>query len=75
MYQITVALILHFVGPTIFNHHSTDPGTIINQENELSTLVFNTFVFCQICKHFQLNHGLHEKLISISLLPAVNQLK
>ncbi|KAK4701418.1 P-type Ca2+ transporter type 2C, partial [Phenoliferia sp. Uapishka_3] len=48
IYQTIVALVLHFAGNQIFGFHSTDAGTIIDQKNELDTLVFNTFVFCQI---------------------------
>jgi magnesium-transporting ATPase (P-type) len=49
IYQIIVALVLHFAGHQIFGFHSTDEGTRIDQDNELSTLIFNSFVFCQIC--------------------------
>lgn len=49
IYQTIVALTLHFAGHRIFNFNSTDAGTKIDQDNELNTLVFNTFVFCQIC--------------------------
>lgn len=44
IYQIIVCLILHFVGEKILN----EDGTIHNNA-DLQTLVFNTFVFCQIC--------------------------
>jgi Ca2+-transporting ATPase len=49
IYQIVVALTLHFAGARIFNHHSTDNGVRIDQQNELETLIFNAFVFSQIC--------------------------
>lgn len=49
VYQIVVALTLHFAGHAIFNFNSTDNAIKIDQDNELSTLVFNTFVFSQIC--------------------------
>ena len=52
IYQTIVALVLHFAGSRIFNFNSTDTGTMIDQQNELSTLVFNSFVFCQICRSF-----------------------
>lgn len=52
VFQITVALVLHFAGPTILNLHAEDPALRIDQENQLSTLVFNTFVFCQIFNQF-----------------------
>ncbi|KAM0750630.1 putative calcium-transporting ATPase [Meredithblackwellia eburnea MCA 4105] len=48
IFQIIVALVLHFAGARILNFHPHDSGTRIDQENELGTLVFNTFVFCQI---------------------------
>ena len=45
IYQIIVCLILHFVGLQILGEASTVGNTA-----DLRTLVFNTFVFCQICK-------------------------
>ncbi|KAL8278631.1 hypothetical protein RQP46_008923 [Phenoliferia psychrophenolica] len=57
IYQTIVALVLHFAGAKIFNFNSADPATRIDQENELSTLVFNSFVFCQICIARRLDRG------------------
>lgn len=51
VYQIIVALTLHFAGHAIFGFDSTDEGTRIDQDNELKTLIFNSFVFCQICEY------------------------
>ncbi|GAA6015853.1 hypothetical protein JCM10207_008818 [Rhodosporidiobolus poonsookiae] len=48
IYQIVVALVLHFAGAKIFNHTATDRGVRADQENELGTLIFNAFVFSQI---------------------------
>lgn len=48
VYQIIVTLVLHFAGKSILNMHATDIATSINQTNELNTVVFNAFVFCQI---------------------------
>ncbi|GAA6028517.1 hypothetical protein JCM8097_007260 [Rhodosporidiobolus ruineniae] len=48
IYQTIVALTLHFAGPQIFNHSSNDVGIRTDQENALSTLVFNAFTFSQI---------------------------
>ncbi|SCV70468.1 BQ2448_1862 [Microbotryum intermedium] len=48
LYQILVALVLHFAGHNIFGFHSSDSGERIDQDNELKTLIFNSFVFCQI---------------------------
>ncbi|GAA5899368.1 hypothetical protein JCM5296_002277 [Sporobolomyces johnsonii] len=48
LYQIIVALVLQFAGHAIFNFDATDSGTRIDQDNELSTLIFNAFVFSQI---------------------------
>ncbi|GAA5983396.1 hypothetical protein JCM11641_007835 [Rhodosporidiobolus odoratus] len=48
IYQIVVALVLHFAGDAIFGFNSTDRGVRADQENELGTLIFNAFVFSQI---------------------------
>ena len=45
LYQIIVCLVLHFVGLEILGLEHTDAN-----EADLRTLVFNCFVFCQICK-------------------------
>lgn len=50
LYQIIVALVLHFCGHQILGFSSTDEAVRIDQDNELSSLIFNSFVFCQICK-------------------------
>lgn len=50
LYQIGVALVLHFAGHAIFNFNSTDEAVRIDQDAELKTLIFNSFVFCQICE-------------------------
>jgi len=48
MFQLTVALVLHFKGHDILGYHATDTFQRIREEDDLKTLVFNTFVFCQI---------------------------
>ena len=48
IFQTIVALVLHFAGSKILGFTDTEPAAIIDHENELKTLVFNTFVFCQI---------------------------
>ncbi|KAI5476993.1 Ca2+-transporting ATPase [Pseudohyphozyma bogoriensis] len=48
IFQIIVALVLHFAGPQIFRFKYGDTATEILQDDDLKTLVFNTFVFCQI---------------------------
>lgn len=48
IYQITVALVLHFAGHSILGYQDTDTYTRIQNEDKLKTLVFNQFVFCQI---------------------------
>ena len=50
IFQVIVAFILHFVGPSIFNVYSDNALEQFYNEERLSTLVFNTFVFCQICQ-------------------------
>ena len=44
-YQIAVCLILHFVGLSILGLDNT-----AGNDADLRTLVFNCFVFCQICE-------------------------
>lgn len=54
IFQLTVALILHFAGHQILGlEESADPFTTATQEAELRTLVFNTFVFCQVFNMFK----------------------
>ncbi|KAK4052003.1 plasma membrane calcium [Microbotryomycetes sp. JL221] len=48
VYQIVVALVLHFVGKDILGLNSDDIAVSLDNENELKTLIFNSFVFCQI---------------------------
>lgn len=48
IYQITVALVLHFAGNSILGYNATDEYQRIQNEDRLKTLVFNQFVFCQI---------------------------
>ncbi|GAA5824988.1 hypothetical protein JCM11251_006053 [Rhodosporidiobolus azoricus] len=47
IYQIIVALVLHFAGRAIFGHSESGP-TAIDDRNDRETLVFNAFVFSQI---------------------------
>ncbi|ODO10159.1 calcium-translocating P-type ATPase, PMCA-type [Cryptococcus amylolentus CBS 6273] len=47
LYQIVVCLVLHFAGLRILGIADTDQNN-----TELGALVFNSFVFCQICKCF-----------------------
>jgi Ca2+-transporting ATPase len=46
LFQLAVALILHFAGDKILGFGS-QPNS--DQRVELNTLVFNAFVWCQIC--------------------------
>ena len=45
VFQLTVALVLHFAGPGIFNTHD-DNSTLetLHNEERLKTLIFNAFV-------------------------------
>ena len=45
IYQIVVCFVLYWRGPQILNL-----GDSIQEQVELRTLIFNCFVFCQICK-------------------------
>ncbi|SGZ26164.1 BQ5605_C024g09849 [Microbotryum silenes-dioicae] len=71
VYQILVALVLHFAGHHIFGFHSSDSGERIDQDNELKTLIFNSFVFCQIFnmlnarrldRTLNIFHGIHKNM-------------
>lgn len=49
LFQVVACLILHFLGGRILGHHCDgNPLLCTTQEQEVSTIVFNTFVFCQI---------------------------
>ncbi len=54
IYQLILVLVLHFVGPTIFNHVQDTLGDPVleqllrEQRAELAALVFNAFVWCQL---------------------------
>ncbi len=53
IFQIIVVLVLNFAGKHILHFGgSDDEGVRIDQENELVTIVFNTFVWCQIFNQF-----------------------
>jgi Ca2+-transporting ATPase len=45
LYQIIVCLVLHFVGLRLLGLEENDVNSA-----DLRTLVFNVFVFCQICE-------------------------
>jgi Ca2+-transporting ATPase len=75
-YQLTVALVLHFAGPKIFKTHSDNPVIQLERERQLSTLIFNQFVFCQIFNQFNARildrgynifHGIHRNLWFIGI--------
>jgi Ca2+-transporting ATPase len=55
IYKTVPALVLHFAGHKILGLNATDEATEIAQTNELNTLVFNAFVFSQICKFTPVN--------------------
>lgn len=48
IFQLTVALVLHFAGSSILGYNATDEFQRIQQADDLNTLIFNQFVFCQI---------------------------
>jgi Ca2+-transporting ATPase len=63
LFQIVSCLVLHFCGKQILGMEcGTDELLCETQQEELSTLVFNTFVFCQIFNQFncrRLDRGLN----------------
>ncbi|KAN0132462.1 hypothetical protein V8E53_009721 [Lactarius tabidus] len=53
IYQITMILIFHFLGPQILGFHHTDQFIVETHHNvSVRTLVFNAFVFAQIFNSF-----------------------
>lgn len=48
IFQLAVALVLHFCGKQILGYNAVDEYQRIKQDDDLKTLVFNQFVFCQI---------------------------
>ncbi|EPQ30117.1 uncharacterized protein PFL1_02234 [Pseudozyma flocculosa PF-1] len=48
IYQFTVILVLHFAGHKLLNLTSDIPAVQDNMDVELSALVFNTYVWCQL---------------------------
>ncbi|PWN53499.1 calcium-translocating P-type ATPase [Violaceomyces palustris] len=48
LYQTIVVLVLNFAGKSILRMNATSEADILRQDVELSALVFNTFVWCQI---------------------------
>lgn len=46
IFQVIVCLVLHFAGLAILGEENN-----VGNNTELSTLVFNVFVFCQICRY------------------------
>jgi magnesium-transporting ATPase (P-type) len=52
IFQVIVALVLYFAGASILGLSTTDPVVQLEIDEEITTLVFNTFVFSQICMSF-----------------------
>ena len=53
IYQITMILIFHFLGPQILGFHRTDDSTLQEHHRDIvRTLVFNAFVFAGIFNSF-----------------------
>ena len=53
VYQITVILIFHFLGPQILGFHHTHGSTLQEHHHKIvRTLIFNAFVFAQIFNSF-----------------------
>ncbi|KAN0060767.1 plasma membrane calcium [Thecaphora frezii] len=48
IYQFAVILVLNFAGHKMLNLHSDIPAVQDNYDVELSALIFNTFVWCQL---------------------------
>ena len=53
IYQITVILVFHFLGPQILGFHHTDDPTLQKHDHDIvRTLVFDAFMFAQIFNSF-----------------------
>ncbi|KAG0145622.1 hypothetical protein CROQUDRAFT_45541 [Cronartium quercuum f. sp. fusiforme G11] len=52
IFQLVVILILNFAGKQIIGLKGTDEASRIAADDEHKTIVFNTFVFCQIFNQF-----------------------
>lgn len=50
VFKTVPALVLNFAGHSILGLNATDEAERINEENDLKTLIFNAFVFSQICE-------------------------
>lgn len=48
IYQFTVILVLNFAGKSILGMNGTTEAAIAREDTELSALVFNSFVWCQL---------------------------
>ncbi|KAH9159735.1 calcium-translocating P-type ATPase [Lactarius sanguifluus] len=52
-YQITITLVLHFLGSQVLGFHHTDDPTVQKHHDDIvQTLVFNVFVFAQVFNLF-----------------------
>lgn len=64
IFQLIAVLVLNFAGKQILNQgHSTNQAILVQEDHELKTLVFNTFVFCQIFN--QLNARVLDRKLNI----------
>ena len=52
LYQILIVFLFHFGGNQIFGYNTFNGGPSPADEQELNSLVFNIFVFCQIFNSF-----------------------
>jgi len=52
VYQIVIILIFHYLGAQILGLHYDDSTQQKHQDTVIQTLVFNAFVFAQICNSF-----------------------
>ena len=48
IFQLAVTLVLNYAGRSILGYNATDEFQRLRQEDHLKTLIFNSFVFCQI---------------------------
>jgi len=65
LYQTIIVLVFHFAGPTLYGLKHTD----IKEHNELSVMVFNIFVFCQIfnsinCRRIDNKYNIFEGVLT-----------
>jgi len=64
IYQITIILIFHFVGNTIFGYHGPSDFEQNNKETEWGTLIFNAIFNSVNCRRLDNKFNIFEGILS-----------